>query len=70
MSVSATLDVNVDMGESFGRWQLGDDAGIMPFISSASIACGFHAGDPATIRRTVHAAATHGLQLGAHVALP
>lgn len=70
MSLSGTLDVNVDMGESFGRWQLGDDVGIMPFISSASIACGFHAGDPATIRRTVHAAVEHGLQLGAHVALP
>jgi 5-oxoprolinase (ATP-hydrolysing) subunit A len=70
MSVSAMLDVNVDMGESFGRWQLGDDVGIMPFISSASIACGFHAGDPGTIRRTVHAAVEHGLQLGAHVALP
>jgi 5-oxoprolinase (ATP-hydrolysing) subunit A len=70
MSLAAALDVNVDMGESFGRWQLGDDAGIMPFISSASIACGFHAGDPGTIRRTVHAAVEHGLQIGAHVALP
>jgi UPF0271 protein len=64
------LDVNVDMGESFGRWQLGDDAAIMPYISSASIACGFHAGDPGTMRRTVHAAVEHGLQIGAHVALP
>jgi 5-oxoprolinase (ATP-hydrolysing) subunit A len=70
MSPPAALDVNVDMGESFGRWQLGDDLGIMPFISSASIACGFHAGDPRTIRRTVHAAVAHGLQIGAHVALP
>ena len=70
MPVSAALDVNVDMGESFGRWQLGDDVGIMPFISSANIACGFHAGDPGTIRRTVHAAVEHGLQVGAHVALP
>jgi UPF0271 protein len=70
MSLSAALDVNVDMGESFGRWELGDDVGIMPFISSASIACGFHAGDPGTIRRTVHAAVEHGLQIGAHVALP
>ena len=70
MSLAAAVDVNVDMGESFGRWQLGDDAGIMPFISSASIACGFHAGDPTTIRRTVRAAVEHGLQIGAHVALP
>jgi UPF0271 protein len=70
MSDVATLDVNVDMGESFGRWQLGDDAAMMPFISSVSIACGFHAGDPGTIRRTVRAAVEHGLQIGAHVALP
>jgi 5-oxoprolinase (ATP-hydrolysing) subunit A len=70
MSVATTVDVNVDMGESFGRWKLGDDAGIMPFISSASIACGFHAGDPGTIRATVRAAVQNGLQIGAHVALP
>jgi 5-oxoprolinase (ATP-hydrolysing) subunit A len=70
MSGATTVDVNVDMGESFGRWKLGDDAGIMPFISSASIACGFHAGDPSTIRETVHAAVENGLQIGAHVALP
>lgn len=70
MSLIAALDVNVDMGESFGRWQLGDDGGIMPFISSASIACGFHAGDPGTIRRTVRGAVEHRLQIGAHVALP
>jgi 5-oxoprolinase (ATP-hydrolysing) subunit A len=70
MSAATTVDVNVDMGESFGRWKLGDDAGIMPFISSASIACGFHAGDPGTIRATVRAAVENGLQIGAHVALP
>lgn len=64
------LDINVDMGESFGRWQLGDDVGIMPHVSSVSIACGFHAGDPRTMRQTVTAAVQHGLQIGAHVALP
>jgi UPF0271 protein len=64
------IDVNVDMGESYGRWQLGDDAAIMPYISSVSVACGFHAGDPSTIRRTVHEAVRHGLRVGAHVALP
>jgi 5-oxoprolinase (ATP-hydrolysing) subunit A len=64
------IDVNVDMGESFGRWNLGDDAGLMPHISSANIACGFHAGDPGAMRRTVAAAVEHGLQIGAHVALP
>jgi 5-oxoprolinase (ATP-hydrolysing) subunit A len=64
------IDVNVDMGESFGRWNLGDDASLMPHISSANIACGFHAGDPGAMRRTVAAAVEHGLQIGAHVALP
>lgn len=64
------LDVNVDMGESFGRWQLGDDAAMMPYISSASIACGYHAGDPGTMRRTVRAAIEHGVQIGAHISLP
>ncbi len=64
------MDVNVDMGESFGRWNLGDDASLMPHISSANIACGFHAGDPGAMRRTVAAAVEHGLQIGAHVALP
>jgi UPF0271 protein len=60
----------VDMGESFGRWSLGDDAALMPFISSANIACGFHAGDPGAMRRTVAAAVEHDLRIGAHVALP
>jgi 5-oxoprolinase (ATP-hydrolysing) subunit A len=64
------IDVNVDMGESFGRWSLGDDASLMPHISSANVACGFHAGDPGTMRRTLAAAVEHGLQIGAHVALP
>lgn len=64
------IDVNVDMGESFGRWTLGDDAALMPYISSANIACGFHAGDPGAMRRTVAAAVEHGLQIGAHPALP
>jgi UPF0271 protein len=64
------LDVNVDMGESYGRWRLGDDAAIMPYISSASIACGFHAGDPGTMRRTVRAAIDNGVQIGAHISLP
>jgi len=66
----AMLDINVDMGESFGRWKLGDDEGLMPFITSASIACGYHAGDPTTMRATVRAALEHGVQIGAHVGLP
>ena len=70
MSQLNVVDLNVDMGESFGRWTLGDDASLMPHISSANIACGFHAGDPGAMRSTVAAAVEHGLQIGAHVALP
>jgi 5-oxoprolinase (ATP-hydrolysing) subunit A len=68
--MSQFVDINVDLGESYGRWSLGDDLGIMPYISSANIACGYHAGDPLTMRKTVRAAIEHGLQIGAHVALP
>jgi len=64
------IDLNCDMGESFGAWQMGADAEIMPFISSANIACGFHAGDPATIRKTVRLALDHGVAVGAHPSLP
>ncbi len=65
-----TIDLNCDMGESYGAWQMGADAQIMPLISSANIACGFHGGDPATIRRTVRLAADHGVAIGAHPSLP
>jgi 5-oxoprolinase (ATP-hydrolysing) subunit A len=64
------IDLNCDMGESYGAWKMGDDAGIMPFISSANIACGFHGGDPATIRKTVRLAVDHGVAIGAHPSLP
>ncbi|MDA8107051.1 MAG: LamB/YcsF family protein, partial [Betaproteobacteria bacterium] len=64
------IDLNCDMGESFGAWKMGADAEIMPFISSANIACGFHAGDPATIRKTVRLALDHGVAVGAHPSLP
>ncbi len=65
-----TIDLNCDMGESFGAWTMGDDAGVMPWITSANIACGFHAGDFATMRRTVEMARKHGVAIGAHVSLP
>jgi 5-oxoprolinase (ATP-hydrolysing) subunit A len=65
-----TIDLNCDMGESYGAWKMGDDAGIMPLISSANIACGFHGGDPATIRKTVRLAVDHGVAIGAHPSLP
>ncbi|MFC5828445.1 LamB/YcsF family protein [Nonomuraea insulae] len=64
------IDVNCDMGESFGRWTLGDDLGMMPYLTSVNIATGYHAGDPPTIRRTVAAAAERGLAIGAHLAFP
>ena len=64
------IDLNCDMGESYGAWKMGDDAGVMPHISSANIACGFHGGDPATIRKTVHLAVDHGVAIGAHPSLP
>ncbi len=65
-----TIDLNCDMGESYGAWNMGADAAIMPLISSANIACGFHAGDPATIRATVGLAVAHGVAIGAHPSLP
>jgi 5-oxoprolinase (ATP-hydrolysing) subunit A len=64
------VDLNCDMGESYGAWKMGDDAGVMPFISSANIACGFHGGDPATIRKTVGLAVDNGVAIGAHPSLP
>jgi len=67
---SASIDLNCDMGESFGAWTMGADAQVMPWITSANIACGFHAGDFMTIQRTVALARTHGVAIGAHVSLP
>jgi UPF0271 protein len=60
------IDLNCDMGESFGRWELGADAEVMPHVSSANIACGGHAGDPAVMRRTLRLAKQHGVACGAH----
>lgn len=60
------IDLNADVGESFGQWTLGDDAAIMDQVSSASIACGFHAGDPSTMRQSCATAAAKGVSIGAH----
>ncbi|WP_300730759.1 5-oxoprolinase subunit PxpA [Pseudomonas sp.] len=62
------LLLNCDIGESFGQWTLGLDAEVMPFIDCANIACGFHAGDPGTMRKTVALAVAQGVQIGAHPA--
>jgi len=64
------IDLNADLGESFGAWRMGDDAGVMPWITSANIACGFHAGDPVTMRATIALCARHGVAIGAHPSLP
>ncbi|WP_309082461.1 5-oxoprolinase subunit PxpA [Zhihengliuella sp.] len=62
------IDLNCDVGESFGAWTLGDDAAILPLVTSANIACGFHGGDPSVMRATVATAAERGVAVGAHVA--
>ncbi len=67
---SRFIDINADAGESYGRWKLGDDEALLPLLSSVNIACGFHAGDPVTIRRTLDLAAINGLAVGAHVSYP
>lgn len=64
------IDLNVDAGESFGAWQMGDDAALFAEVSSANLACGFHAGDPTTIRRSLQAAVEAGVAIGAHPGLP
>jgi 5-oxoprolinase (ATP-hydrolysing) subunit A len=64
------IDINCDMGESYGRWTLGHDLEVMPFITSASIACGGHAGDPSVMEHTVRLALEHGVSIGAHPGYP
>ena len=59
------IDLNSDLGESFGAWRMGDDAAMLDVVSSANVACGFHAGDPAGILNTLRAAAERGVTVGA-----
>ncbi len=68
--MSTYIDINCDMGESYGRWTLGHDEEVMPHITSANVACGFHGGDPHVMRKTVELAVTHGVAIGAHPGLP
>ena len=63
-------EINCDMGESFGLYKMGDDEGMMPLISVANVACGFHASDPNHMRATVRLAKQHGVKVGAHPSLP
>ena len=64
------IDLNCDMGESFGAWQMGHDSEVMASITSANVACGFHGGDPRVMRQTVRLARQHGVAVGVHPGLP
>ena len=64
------MDLNSDLGEGYGHWALGDDAALLEVVTSANVACGFHAGDPATIDRTVRTAVERGVAVGAQVSYP
>jgi len=65
-----TIDLNCDMGESFGAYTIGADEAVMPSITSANVACGFHGGDPSVMRRTIRLARDHGVAVGAHPGFP
>lgn len=65
-----SLDINCDMGESFGNWNMGNDTEVMPLITTANVACGFHAGDPVTIRNTIRLAKKCDVAVGAHPGVP
>ena len=64
------IDLNSDLGESFGVWRLGDDEAMLELVTSANVACGFHAGDPSTLRRVCNAAVHNGVAIGAQVSYP
>jgi UPF0271 protein len=66
----ARIDLNSDLGEGYGAWTMGDDAAMLAVVSSANVACGFHAGDPAGILSTLREAAARGVAVGAHVGYP
>jgi UPF0271 protein len=64
--VSARIDLNADLGEGFGAWRMGDDAGLLDIVTSANVACGYHAGDPDIMVETAAAARARGVAIGAH----
>jgi UPF0271 protein len=64
------IDINCDMGESYGRFKVGNDEQVFPYITSCNIACGFHGGDPLSIENTIKNAIRHGVQIGAHPSYP
>ena len=65
-----TIDINCDMGESYGNFRLGDDEKLFPYLTSCNIACGFHAGDPLHMEKTIDLAIKHEVQIGAHPSYP
>ncbi|CAM4339655.1 5-oxoprolinase subunit A [Bordetella tumbae] len=69
-TTNLVIDLNCDMGESYGAWHMGNDDAVLQFVSSANVACGFHGGDPSTMRKTVAAALKHNVSIGAHPSLP
>ncbi len=68
--MTQTFDINIDCGESFGNWVMGADEALMPHVTTANLACGFHAGDPMIMVETVRLARQHGVAVGAHPGLP
>lgn len=66
----AAIDLNADLGESFGTWQLGDDDAMLDLVTSANVACGFHAGDPSTLRKVCESAHNRRVKIGAQVSYP
>jgi UPF0271 protein len=70
MTTTLRIDINADAGESYGPWRMGADEELFPALTSVNVACGFHAGDPGTIRRTVALAREHGVAVGAHPGFP
>ncbi|MCR5346933.1 MAG: LamB/YcsF family protein [Fretibacterium sp.] len=68
--MACKVDLNSDLGESFGAWKMGQDADVLTFVSSANVACGFHAGDPLVMKKTVEAAIKAGVAVGAHPGYP
>jgi UPF0271 protein len=70
MTGPASIDINCDCGESFGNWPMGADEAIVPLITTANVACGFHGGDPQVMRKTVALAHENGVAVGAHPGLP
>ena len=64
------INLNADLGESFGAWKMGDDPALLRIVKSANVACGFHAGDPTVMQETVRLAIAHGVSIGAHPSYP